>query len=224
MFQAGSTHRSDGIGTQVFYAEVLGNSHHKPYLLNFYTDFCMQCADVEIIWKAMHTVSSLSVSIRSYCIFSFCLLYWLYMIVIPCKKYSSLKGELSVSMWRHWLMYMYIPPTNMPLTVLSLSHRTSLPRGWALVVCTLDYTPRLFNTVVWVMYPPLWVWSLVEFIATTASWETRTPSSASLITSYLSISSLWWVLKGRLFQKTNLPNYIVLVPSVYMWKLLSTIR
>ncbi len=87
MFQAGSTHRSDGIGTQVFYAEVLGNSHHKPYLLNFYTDFCMQCADVEIIWKAMHTVSSLSVSIRSYCIFSFYLyIDCIIMIVIPCKN------------------------------------------------------------------------------------------------------------------------------------------
>ena len=57
MFQSsGPTHRSDGIGTQVFYAEILGNSHHKPYLLNFYTDFCMRCADVEVIWKAMHTV------------------------------------------------------------------------------------------------------------------------------------------------------------------------
>ena len=55
-FPSGSTQRSDGINTAQFYDEVLVQSHHKPYLLNFYTDFCMQCADVEVIWKALHKV------------------------------------------------------------------------------------------------------------------------------------------------------------------------
>ena len=56
VFPSGPTHRSDGINTQQFYNDILINSHHKPYLLNFYSDFCMRCANVEVIWKALHTV------------------------------------------------------------------------------------------------------------------------------------------------------------------------
>ncbi len=56
VFPSGPTHRSDGISTQQFYDDILSNSHHKPYLLNFYSDFCMHCANVEMIWKALHMV------------------------------------------------------------------------------------------------------------------------------------------------------------------------
>ena len=37
----GSAHRRDSVSTDAFFNNILPNSYHKPYLINFYTDFCM---------------------------------------------------------------------------------------------------------------------------------------------------------------------------------------
>ena len=55
-FTGGPTHRGDSISTDSFFNTVLPNSHHKPYLINFYTDFCMQCGHVEQLWNDMRKV------------------------------------------------------------------------------------------------------------------------------------------------------------------------
>ena len=53
----GSAYRGDSVSTDAFFNNVLPNSHHKPYLINFYTDFCMQCGSVEQLWNNMRKVS-----------------------------------------------------------------------------------------------------------------------------------------------------------------------
>ena len=55
-FTGGSAHRGDSITTDAFFNNVLLNSHHKPYLINFYTEFCMQCGHVEQMWNDMRKV------------------------------------------------------------------------------------------------------------------------------------------------------------------------
>ena len=55
-FPNGPTHRNDDIITQQFFNNVLPDSHRKPYLLNFYTDFCVLCTNVGNIWKVLHKV------------------------------------------------------------------------------------------------------------------------------------------------------------------------
>ena len=55
----GSAHRGDSVSTDAFFNNILPNSHHKPYLINFYTDFCMQCGSVEQLWNNMRKVSVL---------------------------------------------------------------------------------------------------------------------------------------------------------------------
>ena len=55
-FTGGSAHRGDSISTDAFFNNILPNSHHKPYLINFYTDFCMQCGHVEQLWNDMRKV------------------------------------------------------------------------------------------------------------------------------------------------------------------------
>ena len=68
LFQAGNTfhfrfntggprQRGDGVTTNAFFSSILPGSHHKPYLLNFYHDFCMQCVDVERVWQDLKNVS-----------------------------------------------------------------------------------------------------------------------------------------------------------------------
>ena len=53
----GSAHRGDSVSTDAFFNNILPNSHHKPYLINFYTDFCMQCGSVEQLWNNIRKVS-----------------------------------------------------------------------------------------------------------------------------------------------------------------------
>ena len=55
-FTGGPTHRGDSISTNAFFNSILPDSHHKPYLINFYADFCMQCAHVEQLWNNMRKV------------------------------------------------------------------------------------------------------------------------------------------------------------------------
>lgn len=56
-FTGDSTHREDSISTKTFFSHVLPNSHHKPYLINFYSDYCKRCAHVEQLWDDMRKVS-----------------------------------------------------------------------------------------------------------------------------------------------------------------------
>ena len=53
----GPRQRGDGVTTSAFFSSILPGSHHKPYLLNFYHDFCLQCVDVERIWQELKDVS-----------------------------------------------------------------------------------------------------------------------------------------------------------------------
>ena len=55
-FTGGSSHRGDSISTNAFFSNILPNSYHKPYLINFYTDFCMECGHVEQLWNDMRKV------------------------------------------------------------------------------------------------------------------------------------------------------------------------
>ena len=59
----GSQQRSDGISTKAFFNTILPGSHHKPYLLNFHHEFCMQCIHVERVWEELRNVSTTSVLI-----------------------------------------------------------------------------------------------------------------------------------------------------------------
>ena len=71
VFQAGNTfhfqfnmggpqQRSDGVSTKAFFDTILPGSHHKPFLLNFHHEFCMQCMNVERIWEELRNVSTTS--------------------------------------------------------------------------------------------------------------------------------------------------------------------
>ena len=48
--------RKDSITTHYFLNTVVPESKGRVFLLNFYSDFCMQCEDVERVWEELREV------------------------------------------------------------------------------------------------------------------------------------------------------------------------
>ena len=48
--------RKDAMTTHYFLNTVVPESTYRVFLLNFYTDFCMQCGDVERVWEELREV------------------------------------------------------------------------------------------------------------------------------------------------------------------------
>ena len=55
--RGGHARRDDSINSGVFFDRVLPESHHKPYLMYFYHDFCFECMRVESVWNSLKEVS-----------------------------------------------------------------------------------------------------------------------------------------------------------------------
>ena len=52
----GASRRDDSVSYGAFFDRILPESHHRPYLIYFFHDFCLECMRVDSVWQELKQV------------------------------------------------------------------------------------------------------------------------------------------------------------------------